>query len=386
MQTLSWGGCELHTLALARALTERGHTVTLVELGLQVFGQHPVPRELGARVVRIDLGKPPDTVTFGEWRRAFRALECDVAVFSKGWVFAGNTALDLAARLTFRRYVTIEHVTPPPRPRKSRKRYLGVLPGLWWWRKMLFEKGPPVYIRSIGPQHVVGVSRAVTEELGGYAFPRRKLRPIPNGIDGDRYRPDVAQRAATRAAWGVPAEALVFGSVARIDFNHKGQDIAVALFARLVAANPERDLRYVLVGDGVDRAAVGRQIEALGLGGRVLLPGHTERPWEAHCALDVFLMPSHFEGIGLALLEAMASEVVPIAFGVGGVRDVIATPALGWLIGPEDRDAMYRAMQSAVDQPAEVRAATGRTCRAHVLAHYQASEQYRKLVALIESS
>jgi glycosyltransferase involved in cell wall biosynthesis len=384
MQNLGWGGSELHTLELTRVLRERGHQVTLVQLGLPVFEQHPAPQALGAPVVRLDFGKPAEKVRLAEWRRRFGELGCEVAVFSKGWVFAGNAALDLAARLTFKRYITIEHITPPKRPPRSTKRYLGFLPGLWWWRKMLFEKGPPVYVRSIGPQRIVGVSHAVTNELHGYAFPRRKLRPIPNGVDGDRYRPDPVQRAATRAAWGIPDDAFVFGTVGRIDFDHKGQDITVALFARLVAANPGRDLRYVLVGDGPHRAAVERQIASLGLGDRVLVTGHTERPWEAHCALDVFLMPSHFEGIGLALLEAMACEVVPIAFGVGGVRDVIFGPKVGWQIPAEDREVMYRAMQAVLDQPSAARATIGRRCRNHILEHYRAAEQYRKIVALIE--
>jgi glycosyltransferase involved in cell wall biosynthesis len=384
MQNLGWGGSELHTLELARALIARGHAVTVVELGLPVFDEHPVVRELGVRVVRIDLGKPPESVGFGEWRRVFRGLGCDLAVFSKGWVFAGSAMLDLAARLTFRRYITIEHVTPPPRPRKGSRRYLGAIPGSWWWRKMLFEQGPPVYIRSVGPERIIGVSRAVVEELRGYSFPRRKLRPIPNGIDGERYRPDPVARAATRAAWGIPANALVLGTVGRLTLEHKGQDVAVALFARLVAEHPGRDLRYILVGDGPDREPLERQVASLGLSDRVRLVGHSERPWEAHAALDLFVMPSHFEGIGLVLLEAMASGAVPIAFGVGGVRDVIADPGLGWLVAPEDREEMYRALQAAVALPVQERAVMAGRCRAHVLLHYRAVEQYRKIVTLLE--
>jgi glycosyltransferase involved in cell wall biosynthesis len=384
MQSCGWGGSELHTLELARALRARGHAVTLVELGLAEFAEHPVPRAIGARVVRLAFGRPAEAVTFAEWRRGFRELGADVAVFSKGWVTAGNAALDLAARLTFWRYLTIEHITPPTPPAKSARRYFGVLPGFWWWRKMLLEKGPPIYVRSIGPHRIVGVSHAVTQELRGYAFPRRKLRPVPNGIDGDRFRPDRAQRLATRAAWGVPDSALVFGTVARLNLEHKGQDAAVALFARLLGANPGRDLRYALVGEGRDRPALERQIASLGLEGKVLLVGNSDRPWEAQCAIDVFLLPSNYEGIGLALLESMASEAVPIGYGVGGVRDVIANAGLGWLVHPRDTEALYRAMQAAVDQSPEARAEMGRRCRAHVLAHYRAAEQYGKIVSLIE--
>jgi glycosyltransferase involved in cell wall biosynthesis len=80
----------------------------------------------------------------------------------------------------------------------------------------------------------------------------------------------------------------------------------------------------------------------------------------------------------------MASGAVPIAFGVGGVRDVIADPSLGWLIPPRDREAMFQAMQAAVDQPVEARIAMARRCRDHVVTHYRAAEQYRKVVELIE--
>jgi glycosyltransferase involved in cell wall biosynthesis len=354
--------------------------VTLAEFGEPFFGTHTrLPASV--KLVTLRFTEAPEEVGFARWVAILRGLDCQVGVFAKGWVHSGNLALDLAARLVFRRFVVIEHVSPPKPPRPDSKKHFGFVPGVGlWWRKLKWQ----VYRRSIGPQHVVGVSRALLRELAEYWYPSHKLVPVLNGIDSDLYRPDPVQRAASRAAWGVPADAFVFGTVGRLLICHKAQDLAIAAFARLRAAHPDRDPWYVLVGDGPDREQLRAQALAAGVAHRVVFAGYTEQPWAAHCALDVFVLPSKFEGTPLALLEAMASGASPIAMDVGGVADVIADPGLGWLVPPDNPEQLYAALEGALLQSPAEHAGMAQRSRAHVEHGFRAREQFGRIAALVE--
>jgi glycosyltransferase involved in cell wall biosynthesis len=257
----------------------------------------------------------------------------------------------------------------------------GLVPGLglWWHRARL-----AIQLRSVSPQTIIGVSAAVIRQLQQeYGFPARKLRAIPNGIAVERYHPDVAMRAATRAAWGVPQDAFVFGSVGRLSMWVKGLDTAIDLVGRLRAERPDKRFWYVLVGDGEDRARLQEMARERGIGDRVVFAGFTDRPWEAHSAVDVLLMPSRFEGIGLSLIESMATGCCPVAMGVGGITDVIADRSMGWLVPPDDTEAFYDAMKAALESTPEQRRAMAERARAYVLANFRADEQYAKVADAI---
>jgi glycosyltransferase involved in cell wall biosynthesis len=381
-----WGGMEIHTVDLVRELVSRGHRCVIAEIGVPMYAGMPVIEELGVAVVTLTPQRPLDVLTLREWLRLIRPVAGDVAIFAKGAAYTASFRFELALRLRYGRYMTIEHLTPPPQPVKKSKRHLGGLVpgiGLWWYSDML-ELVPPIFARSIPPRRIVGVSHAVIEELRAYGFPRRKLVAVPNGIDSDRFRPDPLQRIRSRAAWGLDGEMLVFGTVARLNIGQKGQDIALRLVRRLADAHPDRPFRYVMVGEGESHAKLQAQVDELGLRDRVIFGGYTDRPWEAHAAMDVFLMPSRFEGIGLSLLEAMACGAVPVAFGVGGVRDVITRPELGWLVPANDEEGFYRGMEAALQASPAERSAMAAAGRRHVERHFRSADQFRKLADVVE--
>ena len=378
-----WGGMEIHAATLARLLAARGHEVVIAELGDSFFarrGEFDASR--GVRVESADLWRPIRRAGFLRSWRYLRGLRPDVVVLVKGWTAVGGLSLDLAARLACPRFMTIEQLAPPPRPAFQRGRHVGGLVpglGLWWFRHQV-----SVYARSVGPRRIVGVSRAVTRELAAYGFPVRKLVTVPNGIDAERYRRSPADRETVRAAWGVPADALLFGTVGRLARPHKGQDIALILLARFRQRLPGCAFRYVLVGDGPDRAALEAQAVELGLAGHVIFAGHTERAWEVYSAIDALLMPSRIEGTPFALLEAMACECCPIAMGVAGIPDVIVDPGIGWVISPGDQEGFLAAMEAAARAGEAERRAMGQRAREQIARHFRADENFARLADLIE--
>jgi glycosyltransferase involved in cell wall biosynthesis len=379
----TFGGAEIHTLALATTLAERGHECVIAELNEPVIAAHRPDTAADLEVQALRL-RDPAHPGFGEAYRAFRSLHADIGVFPKGWTAVGSAALDLACRLAFRgRFLTIEHLPPPARPPRVTGRHLGGLVpglGLWW-----YAAGLRVYVRSLFPRRIVAISHAIAHGLvDDYGFPAAKVVTIRNGIDATRFTRDPALGAAARLRWGVPPEAVVYGAIGRLSNFHKGHDVAIELFARLCDANPGRDLWCVLVGAGPDEAALKEQARGTPWADRIVFPGPTERPWEACSAMDVFLMPSRFEGLGLALLEAMACGCYPVAMGVGGIREVVADASVGWLAPAADRDAFLLGMQTALDLGADGRAAVGARARQFVLDHFRAEVQYAELASLVE--
>ena len=377
----TWGGTEIHTIALTAVLAARGHSCTIIELDQPQISRHRDRVAPGIALRTIEAGGVPSPFAL---YRILRKSGSEVCVFAKAWPKLGSMWSDLACWLASRgRFLTIEHLTPPVRPPKSTRRHFGGLVpglGLWW-----YANGLKLYLRSVFPRRIVGVSRGVTGDLTRqYGFPARKVIAIPNGVDVTRYAPDPEARQRVRAQWGVPAGGVVYGAVGRFSNFHKGHDIAVELFARLCRDNPGAPLYCVLVGTGADEAPLRAQAEGTGYGDRIRFPGPTDRPWEAHCGLDVFLMPSRFEGIGLALLEAMACGVPPVAMMTGGIQDVMTSPDLGWSAPAGDREAFLRGMQAALDAGEAGRREAGRRAREHVVRHFEAGEQYGRLADEIE--
>lgn len=379
----TFGGAEIHTLALASTLAKRGHECVIAELDEPVITALPAASKAGLEVRPLPL-RNGTRAKFTEAYRALRGLGVDVGIFPKGWTAVGSATFDLACRLAFRgRFLTIEHLPPPDRPPRVTRRHLGGLVpglGLWWHRA-----GLKVLARSLFPTKIVAISQAIARGLvDDYGFPPSKVVTIRNGIDTARFTRDPAARAAVREHWGVPADAVVYGAVGRFSNFHKGHDIAIECFARLCDANPSRGLWCVLVGTGPDEAALKEQARATDWSNRIVFPGPTDRPWEACSAMDVFLMPSRFEGLGLALLEAMACGCYPVVMGTGGITEVVPDSSVGWTAAPGDKHEFLEGMQAALDLGGLGRGEVAGRARRHVVDQFQAETQYGKLADLVE--
>ena len=384
-----WGGLETHACGLAAALEARGHDVTIVELGRDAFTRRSAARGVSTRILQVPLDEagtpnvPLQNVPWWKWCGILARLRADVCVFTKGGLEVGTWALEAAARMFNGRYITIEQLACPMPPLDRQRHAGGLLPGLglWWFATILRRR-----LRAPWAHAVVCVSEGVRRPLARYyGFSRRKLVTVHNGIDVTAFTPDVSVRRATRKAWGIPDNALVFGAVGRLDAV-KGYVTAVKLFPRLLstASAKGRDVRLVLVGDGPERPKLEHLIREAGVEAQVVVPGFSDRPQDAYPAIDVFLMPSRNEGLPLALAEAMACGCCPIATDVGGVREVIVTPELGWLVPGEDSDAFFNAMIEALTMSDEALRAMGARARQCVLAHFDAKAQLSAIVDLIE--
>jgi N-acetyl-alpha-D-glucosaminyl L-malate synthase BshA len=98
--------------------------------------------------------------------------------------------------------------------------------------------------------------------------------------------------------------------------------------------------KLILIGDGPERSSAEWLAVEKGIHNRILFLGKQDRVHEKLATADVLLMPSQLESFGLAALEGMACEVVPIATRVGGVPELIEHGVSGFLAEEGDVDTM----------------------------------------------
>jgi glycosyltransferase involved in cell wall biosynthesis len=177
-------------------------------------------------------------------------------------------------------------------------------------------------------------------------FPARTIQVIHNGVALEAFCRPAAP--ALRAALAGEAGRPLILTAARLD-KQKGQRY---LLEALVAV-PEAVA--VLAGDGPDRALLDRQACELGLRDRVVFLGQRDDIPNILACCDVVVLPSLFEGLPLAVLEAMAATKPVIATDVGGTGEAVLHGRTGLLVPPASPMALASAIQSVLGDPSLAR-------------------------------
>jgi glycosyltransferase involved in cell wall biosynthesis len=196
--------------------------------------------------------------------------------------------------------------------------------------------------------HVAVSADAARRVEDFYTLGRGSVRVVYNGVP-------VPPPAAPCAHPG-----FVIGSVGRLD-RVKGHDVLLRAAAKLPGA------AVAIVGAGADRDALRCLAGELGLADRVSLPGSTDRVAQALAGFDVYCQPSRYEGLGLALIEAMQAGLPCVASRVGGIPEVLGD--CGLLVPPDDPDALADALAVLQADPA-LRAELGSRARRRAAAEF----------------
>jgi glycosyltransferase involved in cell wall biosynthesis len=176
----------------------------------------------------------------------------------------------------------------------------------------------------------------------GYHVPLERQRVIYNGVQISRFRDTaVDARSRIRAEFGILEKRPVIGMIGRF-YPVKGHRNMVGIMARIVNAIPGALL--IFVGDGPERTACERQSVALGLIRNILFAGQREDVPELLAAMDLVVVPSTSEGLGLAAIEALAAGRPVVAYDVGGLREVVTDGVDGYVVNAGDQDAFAKAV------------------------------------------
>ena len=179
---------------------------------------------------------------------------------------------------------------------------------------------------------VIGCSEEVTQALATRdGIPADRLMAIPNGIDLKKFAQVSGE--GVRAEFGLPADRPLLGVVGRLH-PQKGHE---NLFHALAAMPQARagGVSCLVIGTGELQDALHAMVREMGLEHCVIFTGMRTDVPRLVAALDVFVMPSRWEGLPIALLEAMASAKPVICTRVGGIPDVVIDGDNGLLVDPE---------------------------------------------------
>ena len=140
--------------------------------------------------------------------------------------------------------------------------------------------------------------------LFGEQIPGEKIRIMKNAIEVERFRFSQQKRKKLRQEFGIEEDTLVLGTAGRLSYQ-KNQAFLIDVFSDFHRRHPNSKL--LLVGDGELRGTLKLQIAEKGLEKDVLMLGWRTNVEDYLQAMDVFLLPSRFEGLGIAAVEAAAS-------------------------------------------------------------------------------
>lgn len=188
--------------------------------------------------------------------------------------------------------------------------------------------------------HVFAVAEDVRSSIV-YPRPMSFLRMPPtetlhHGIDVELV-PALAVPDGVRAELGISDGAPVVGTVANFK-THKAHDVLLRAAERVRRDVP--DVRFVLVGTGPLEEEIRRQTRERRLEDHVVFAGFRDDPLRVAASFDVFALPSTYEGLSIALLEAMALGKPPVVTRVGGLPEVVDHGVSGLLVPSGDPDAL----------------------------------------------
>lgn len=245
-------------------------------------------------------------------------------------------------------------------PRRAGDRVLIVTRRMDYVPNRLFA--PWLYNRAVDA--VAAISAGVARALERAGVAPERIALIHSGVDCERFRPaSEAQRAAARAALGVGAGEIAFGTVGALE-ERKGHRVLLEALAALAQGGVA--FRCFIAGGGSQREPLAAQIRALGLEDRVILTGGVEDPCQLLSALDVFVFPSLKEGLGVALMEAMACAIAPVASSTGGIPELVEHGRSGLLVSPASAIELARALEGLIAAPA-LRREMGAAARARMV-------------------
>lgn len=153
---------------------------------------------------------------------------------------------------------------------------------------------------------------------------------------------DVPQK---RRELGIPPDAVLVTSLGEL--NRRKNHIACI---RAISKIGNPNLYYLICGEGGLRNTLLREAETLGIGGRVVLPGFRSDVPDILACSDIFALPSHQEGLSVALMEAMAAGLPVVCSRIRGNVDLIDAEG-GFLVGPDDAEGYARAIDALAASP-----------------------------------
>ncbi len=362
------GGAETYTIQLIRGLTARGHSVFLATEKVDQACKIEPGRESNLLPgVAVDYELPFQAINPLKKRNVYRQIQ----------------------RIAEERRIDIVH---------AQHRTAGYF-AEWLWRK----RRVPYVVTVHDPWHrtpfkkrhgglflrVIAVSDFLRQLLiHDFHFPPERVRTIRNGVDPSRFVGITREQGASlRAQYGIAPNEVVLSQVSRIS-RAKGQHDLIEALALL-----PRDMNYrcLIFGEGTERPRLEQLAKQRGLESKVLFCGFRADIPVVFAATDVMLLPSRREGLPLAVVEAMLSNVAVIAARTAGVPEIVTHGENGLLFEAGDVRSLANHIERLVTDPelrCRLAAAGCQTAHAKFLVSRVLDETeayYREIIAQVRA-
>jgi glycosyltransferase involved in cell wall biosynthesis len=228
---------------------------------------------------------------------------------------------------------------------------------------------------------VVAISEGVADSLAAAGVDRRRVTVIHSGVDCARFRPPTIQeRTDARGALGISDGEILISAVGALE-QRKGHRYLIEAIGALAAPPASIKLKCFIVGQGSVHKVLQGEIAVIRSLERIKLLGRVDDVRELLWASDIFAMPSLKEGLGVAALEAMASNLPIIASDVGGLREVVEDERTGIIVPPSNSAKIAAAIQRLAESD-ELRTQMGAAARARVVENYSMEKMAARTLAL----
>jgi glycosyltransferase involved in cell wall biosynthesis len=296
-----WGGQQNRVLAESQGLMQRGHTVIIAcNRGSTLAGK---AKDAGIRVYELNMVKQAHPANIVKLVRILREEVIEiVATHSSVDSWAGG----IAAKLSGRKLVRFRH--------------------------NLYPIGKDILTRLIYsiPDRIVAIGDVIGETLLRYGIRETKLSVIRSSVDASRFSP-VGDDLRNEAA--IPRNALVIGNTSTFT-KVKGQETLLRAFNRICGKVP----CYLLFAGRLNEGSKEKYLSLVepAFRDRVIFLGHRDDVPSVLRTIDIFVYPSLLEGLGTALLEAMAMKKAVVVSDIPTFRMFISEGNDGIFFAPEN--------------------------------------------------
>ena len=226
----------------------------------------------------------------------------------------------------------------------------------------------------------IAASHLIANILVTDGIPTEKVVVVHDGVNVDLV--DKQPVIDARATFWLPKGVPLVGNVAALA-AHKGQRHLIAAAARVVRDVP--DTRFLILGEGELRETLEKQIRDLALERHVLLAGFRPDVLGLIKSFDLFAMSSVTEGLGSAILEAMACRKAVVATRAGGIPEAVVDGETGRLVPPGDDDALAGAIVQLLKDD-ERRATMGEAGYRRVVDEFSSAKMVEGTIAAYEQA
>ncbi|MFA5092643.1 MAG: glycosyltransferase family 4 protein [Candidatus Omnitrophota bacterium] len=213
---------------------------------------------------------------------------------------------------------------------------------------------------------VIAISQEVKEHLiNDLKLDAKKIAVINNGIDVKKFG-DAGTRNLVRKNLKIESNDFLVGIIARLS-DVKGHLYLIQAMQKVMQSFS--NVKLLIVGQGKMQDFLVREVDSLGIKSNVIFLAKADNTQDLLSAMDVFVMPSLQEGLGLALMEAMAGGLAVVGSAVGGIKTLIQDKANGLLVAATDVSGLVKAITQLLDNP-QMRAELGKNAQKFIIDNF----------------